>query len=235
GRLDATTTARAETVAITPIALDHQEYLGETLAEIAAEKAAIIRPGATAIIAPQAPEALDVILERCAECEVTPRLCECEAKVLNADEAGRLRVTFETKTERYENVRLSLRGRHQATNAAVAISLAEALRERGFSIPSVAIVEGLEQSIHAGRLDLRAGSPALLFDGAHNAAGARALRAYLDEFVKAPITLIFGAMRDKDLREIAATLFPVAQKLILTQPTNPRAAAPETLARLAPP
>jgi dihydrofolate synthase/folylpolyglutamate synthase len=74
----------------------------------------------------------------------------------------------------------------------------------------------------------------ILFDGAHNAAGARALRDFLDEFVLEPITLVFGAMRDKDLTEITATLFPVAEHLILTQPANPRAATLETLARLVP-
>jgi len=234
GRLDATTTALARIVAITPIALDHQEYLGETLSEIAAEKAAIIRPGVTAIVAPQAPEALDVILKRCADCEVTPRFDECKATVLNADETGLVRATFETKEGRYENVLLGLRGRHQATNAAVAIALAEALRERGFSLSPEAIIAGLESSTHAGRLELRDGQPAILFDGAHNVAGARALRAFLDEFIKKHITLVFGAMRDKDLNEIAATLFPIAQHLILTQPSNPRAATLETLARLVP-
>jgi dihydrofolate synthase / folylpolyglutamate synthase len=235
GRLDATTTARAETIAITPIAIDHQEYLGATLAEIAAEKAAIIHPGATAIIAPQAPQALKVILARCAECEVRPRLNECAIRVQETDETGRLRVSFKTKVESYENVRLGLRGRHQATNASVAISLAEALGERGFSIPKTAIVEGLEQSRHAGRLDLRRDRrPAILFDGAHNAAGARALRDYLDEFVKTPVTLIFGAMRDKALGEIAATLFPAAGKLILTEPSNPRAATLEMLKTIVP-
>jgi dihydrofolate synthase/folylpolyglutamate synthase len=234
GRLDATTTAQAEIVAITPIALDHQEYLGETLREIAAEKAAIIRPGVTAVIAPQAPEALDVILKRCADCKVTARFDECKASVLNADETGRVRATFETKEGRYENVLLGLRGRHQTTNAAVAIALAEALRERGFSLPPEAIIAGLESSTHAGRLELRDGQPAILFDGAHNVAGARALRDFLDEFIKKPITLIFGAMRDKDLNEIAATLFPAAQHLIFTQQKNPRAATLETLSRLVP-
>ncbi|PYS51711.1 MAG: bifunctional folylpolyglutamate synthase/dihydrofolate synthase [Acidobacteria bacterium] len=234
GRLDATTTAQAETVAITPIALDHQKYLGSTLAKIAAEKAAIIRPGVTAIIAPQDAEALKVILKRCADCVVTPRVNECEAKVIGADETGRVCATFETKSARYENVRLGLRGRHQATNASTAISLAEALRERGFSIPHTAIIEGLEKSIHAGRLDLREGHPSFLFDGAHNVAGARALRDYLDEFIKAPITIIFGAMRDKDLKEIATTLFPAANQLILTQPSNPRSATPETLVHIVP-
>src|SRR5947209_8147344 len=234
GRLDATTTAQAETVAITPIALDHQEYLGETLAEIAAEKAAIIRPGVTAIVAPQDAEALKVILKRCADCRVTPRVNDCETKVLGADETGRVRATFETDSARYESVHLGLRGRHQATNAATAISLAEALRERGFSIPHAAVIEGLEKSRHAGRLDLREGHPSILFDGAHNAAGARALRDYLNEFIKAPVTLIFGAMRDKDLNEIAVTLFPAAHQLIITQPSNPRSATLEILSRIVP-
>lgn len=234
GRLDATTTARAETVAITPIALDHQEYLGSTLALIAAEKASIIRPGVTAIVAPQDAEALKVILKRCEDCCVTPRVNECQVKVLGADETGRVRATFCTKSARYENVHLGLRGRHQLTNASTAISLAEALRERGFSIPDAAVKEGLEKSRHAGRLDLREGHPSILFDGAHNAAGARALRDYLYEFIEAPITLIFGAMRDKDLKEIAATLFPAAHQLILTQPTNPRSATLDMLAPLVP-
>jgi dihydrofolate synthase/folylpolyglutamate synthase len=235
GRLDATTTAQAEVVAITPIALDHQEYLGETLVEIAAEKAAIIRPGVTAVVAPQFPEALDVILARCAACGVIPRLSECQVEMLGADDVGRVRVTFITKEDRYENVLLGLRGRHQVTNASVSIALAEALRGLGFPIPRAAIIEGLESAEHAGRLELcRITASDILFDGAHNAAGARALREFLDEFIDAPITLIFGAMRDKDLAEIAATLFPVAHHLILTHFANPRAATLETLARLVP-
>jgi len=233
GRLDATTAARADVLAITPIALDHQEYLGDTLSAIAAEKAAIIRAGAAAVIvAPQPGVARDVILARCRECHVAPRFASGNIRVHGADATGRLRVTFETEAGLYENVRLSLRGRHQATNAAVAVALAEVLRERGFPITRAAIMEGLETAEHAGRLELIAGQPSLLFDGAHNAAGARALRDYLDEFAGAPVTLVFGAMRDKDLDEIAATLFPASDNLILTRPTNERAATPDALARL---
>lgn len=236
GRLDATTTAGAGVVAITPVALDHQEYLGETLSEIASEKAAIIRPGVAAVVAPQAAEALGVILRRCAECGVVPRMADAGAfEVSGADETGRLRVHFETAEDRYENVRLALRGRHQVVNAQVAIGLAETLRARGFPLTREAIVEGLETAEHAGRLELlRSGAHDFLFDGAHNAAGARALSEFLYEFVRAPVTLVFGAMRDKDLSEIAAALFPAARRLILTRPANARAADLETLARLAP-
>jgi dihydrofolate synthase/folylpolyglutamate synthase len=236
GRLDATTVALARWVAITPVAIDHQEYLGEKLSQIAAEKAAIIRPGVTAVIlAPQEPEALRVIMERCDACGVKPRLGECQVEVTGAVDTGRMRVTFETKRGRYENVTLGLRGQHQITNASVAITLAETLRAGGFPISHEAIVEGLESARHAGRLELQeVASKSILFDGAHNAAGARALREFLDEFVSSPITLVFGAMRDKDLTEIAATLFPIASHLILTGVSNPRAASLETLAELVP-
>lgn len=235
GRLDATTAARAATLAITPVALDHQEYLGHTVAEIAAEKAAIIRAGASVVIAPQTEAAHDVIGARCRECRVTPRLTTGDQiNVLGVDETGRLRVTFKTAYDVYENVCLSLRGRHQAVNASVAIALAETLREeRGFPLTRAGIITGLETAEHAGRLEWQTGAPSLLFDGAHNAAGARALRDYLDEFVRAPLTLIFGAMADKDLDEIAAALFPAAGELILTRPANPRAATLDALRQLA--
>ena len=230
GRLDSTTVARAETIAITPIALDHQEYLGESLAEIAAEKAAIIRPGVRAVVAPQPPAALAVILKRCRHCEVVPQVDDWSATVIGTTEDGRLRVTFQTDRDRYEDVTMGLRGRHQIINASVAIRLAES--ERRFQISRSAVIKGIEEAKHAGRLELRPGQPALLFDGAHNSSGAQALRDYLEEFVSAPITLVFGAMRDKDLGEMASTVFPLANRIILTQPDNPRAATVEKLLTL---
>jgi dihydrofolate synthase/folylpolyglutamate synthase len=233
GRLDATTVAEAETVAITPLALDHQEHLGETLEEIAAEKAAIIRPGVTAIIAPQTPPALDVILRRCAECNVQPSVDECQIEIENATTDGRFRVTVDTREGRYENVLLGLRGRHQIINVAVAIRLAESLRRRGFAMPAASIVKGIVTARHAGRLELVEGQPSLLLDGAHNPSGAQALREFLSEFVHVPLTLVFGAMKDKRLGEIAAILFPAAEQLILTEPDNPRAAGVADLHRLA--
>jgi dihydrofolate synthase/folylpolyglutamate synthase len=110
------------------------------------------------------------------------------------------------------------------------------LRARGFSsITRESIINGLASATHHGRLELVAGTPPVLLDGAHNPAGAMALRAYLNEFSHAPLTIIFGAMRDKDLTEIAAVIFPVADQLILTTIDNPRAAAPDTLRALIPP
>lgn len=234
GRLDATTAAGARFVAITPVAIDHQEYLGETLSEIAAEKAAIIRPGVRAVIAPQEADALAVIEKRCRETNVAP-LFAGSVEVKGASEGGNLSVSFETEEDRYEDVTLGLRGRHQIVNAAVAIRLAEVLRASGFPFSRAAIIEGINQAKHAGRLELWEGSPSVLFDGAHNRASAEALHNYLSEFVKAPVTLIFGAMRDKELEAMAALLFPHARHLILTEMKNARAADIQTLRGIVPP
>ena len=241
GRLDSTTAAGAEIVAITPIAMDHEEYLGDSLAEIAAEKAAIIRPRVKAIIAPQEKEALDVILRQCDLSSIEPLLVDaevpesrpgsgrCGSRFCNVFEDGRCCVTFETAADKYENVQLGLRGRHQIGNVSTAMALAEALRERGFAITRETIIQGVGTAKHPGRLELWEGSPRILFDGAHNPAAARALRDYLDEFVTEPITMIFAAMRDKALSEMAAALFPKASELILTKLDNPRAASLDSL------
>jgi len=216
GRLDSTTAANASVVAVTQIALDHQEYLGNAIASIASEKAAIIRPGVRAVIGRQQyPDALDVLLQRCTDSGVTPILVNDDFRSIE------------------ERVTLSLRGRHQIENAAVAIHLAELLREIGFDIPHAAIVRGLETVQHPGRLELIQHKPLFLIDGAHNPAGAESLRAYLDEFASRPLTLVFGAMRDKQLEQIGEILFPVADLLVLTIVDNPRSATAEMLEPIA--
>ena len=231
GRLDATTVAGARTVALTPIAMDHQEYLGETLAEIASEKAAIIRPGTNVIIGPQLPEAMAVVLRQCDAAGVTPRLVESAGTVVGATKDGRFRANFKSPRDSYQNVQIELRGRHQITNVAIAMALAETLSDQGFAISHEAIIQGVERARHAGRIELYEGRPRILLDGAHNPAAARALRAYCDEFIKAPVTLVFGGMRDKNLREMLTTLLPAADQVILTTFANARAANAETLLR----
>jgi dihydrofolate synthase/folylpolyglutamate synthase len=231
GRLDSTTAAEAEVVAITPVAMDHEEYLGSTIAQIAGEKAAIIRPGVTAVIGLQTSEALDVIIRRCAAQGIEPTLVETSpiSHLGGMSGDGRYELVFESTPGHNEKVQLGLRGRHQIDNALVALALAESLSKRGFPISQTAIVHGLETATHPGRLELWNCKPPLLFDGAHNPAAARTLHHYLAEFVKSPVTMIFGAMKDKRLQEMASLLFPRANELILTEIDNPRAASIQDL------
>src|SRR5215471_219623 len=239
GRLDSTTAARAKIVAITPIAMDHQEYLGNTLAQIAAEKAAIIRSDVIPIIAPQQEAAFEVISRRCESVGVRPRLIDLSVVasdsiglrigVSSVTTDGRAIASFQSDAASYQNVQLALRGRHQVENAATAIAIAQALRERGLPISDEAIIHGIETATHPGRLELWPGTPRILFDGAHNPAAARSLRDYLAEFVAPPIVMMFGAMREKAVEEMTASLFPKADKVILTSLDNPRASSVQEL------
>lgn len=263
GRLDATTAAQSEIVGITPIAFDHQEYLGNTLAEIAAEKAATIRPNTKAVIAPQEDDAMNVILERCKEVGVEPIVDGCTFNFEGISNDGKIIASFNIRNSKFkignkeqrtrdnrqktkdkdlkesqhsalsaQHSILNLRGRHQLVNACTAICLAVSLNDFGFHISDDDVIEGLEVATHKGRLEKWNNvNPPILFDGAHNVAGAKALRDYLVEFVKEPVTLIFGAMREKEIEEIAALLFPLAKQIILTKPDNPRSASLHSLAK----
>ncbi len=232
GRFDATTTANAEIVAITPIDFDHQDILGNTLVEIAAEKAAIIRKDTRVVLGNQSEDALKVILKRCDEVGIKPiNDCKIELDALNSIN-GKAVVTFITKNEIYHDVLLGLRGRHQIENARLAVLLAQILKDDfNFSFSKFEIVEGLETAKHKGRLEFY---KKILFDGAHNVAGAKALKNHLDEFIKQPITMVFGAMRDKDLSKIGEILFPKAEFLIFTKPDNPRSMETSELMKFLP-
>ena len=211
GRFDATTAARSEIAAITQIDYDHQQYLGDTIEEIAAEKAAIIRADSEAVIVgEQNPEAEKVILDRCRQLGVVPKL---------ASQTPASCVDGQVVFEGYGKVRLGLNGRHQIQNARIAIQLAETLQKH-FPIEPEHIRRGLETARHPGRLEYIG---QFLLDGAHNIAGAEALAAFLDEFEPRPVTMIFGTMGDKDVLKIAKILFPKAANLILTTPENSRA------------
>jgi len=213
GRLDATTAANAEIAAITQIDYDHQEYLGETLAEIAAEKAAIIHPGSQVVVSHQDPIVAEIIRNRCAEFGIKPNATSgVSTKIRNG------LVSFDTGKANYRVGTLGLLGKHQIENAKVAILAGELLQDH-FPITLQNIVAGLENAQHPGRLEYQGN---YLFDGAHNPAGAKALAEFLDESVEAPVTLIFGVMGGKDVASMAEVLFPKAENVILTQPDNSR-------------
>jgi dihydrofolate synthase/folylpolyglutamate synthase len=221
GRLDATTAANAEIAAITRIDYDHQEYLGETLADIAAEKAAIIRLGSRVVVGKQEPEVLPVILGRCKDLEVIP-LTVCEPSVWATDLSKHSAVVeFRTNRGAYWDSSLGIAGRHQIENACTAILVAETLAlDFGLPISEENVWAGLEDARHPGRLEF---IDRFLLDGAHNVGGAEALREFLNEFVDKPITLVFGVMNDKNVHGMAEILFPKADEVILTMADNSRA------------
>ena len=240
GRLDATNICEPLVTAITPIGFDHQQYLGDTLSSIAGEKAGIIKSGVPLVIAPQPGEAMRAIAARRQELNApiieTSHPFEVET-MDGVENTGRYRFRYRASMDEYA-VRLGLRGRHQITNALVAIHIAEQLRIAGFDIPSAAIVEGLNKAEWPGRLEMIRPSPSqaslaplILLDGAHNAAGARALRDFLDEhFHSTPITILFGVMADKAIGEMGEILFPAASQVIVTRIASPRAADPSAIA-----
>jgi dihydrofolate synthase/folylpolyglutamate synthase len=233
GRLDATTVGAPVVTAVTRIDLDHQEVLGTTLAAIAAEKAAIIRRGvAIAIASAQAPEAAQVLRAR-AEAVGVPLVMEgreLSVRVHTRDRSGQL-IDCAGPGWRLEGLRLPLLGLYQPSNALVALAAARAL-----GVPDSAAREGLARARWPGRFEvLRARERTVVLDGAHNPAGAQALAASLAEwFGDTPVTLVFGALRDKDARGMLAALAPRARRLILTASSSPRAATPAGLRALLP-
>jgi len=227
GRLDATNAVDAVCSVVTQIDFDHQNILGNTLAEIATEKAAIIKPGARAVIGRQRHQvAADVLMRRCLETNVLPVFAN-EPAAVSISDYGRTTFDYESGRSNYTRIMVGLRGRHQAENAAAAIEAAELLSEMGFPVKRGAIIKGLRTVQWPGRLELIDDRPSMLLDGAHNPGGARALRAYLEEVWRGPVTLVFGAMSDKDISGMAAELFPAAKTIVLTR-VKDRRAAPNT-------
>ncbi len=239
GRLDATNVVDPVVSVITDIDLDHQKFLGNTIAEIAGEKAGIIRPGGVVVTLPQHPEANAVmgrtIMEREARAvnaaEYVPNFAPTESgKRQLASGDYRLAVLGEQIT-----VESPLGGRHQWRNIALAIAAAEELSRAGVHVRPQDIARGIRLTSWPGRLQVvRAGAHEFLFDVAHNPAGAWALRAALSErYPERELTFLFGAMRDKAIAEIARILFPLGARVIATRADNPRSAEPEEIRQAA--
>jgi dihydrofolate synthase / folylpolyglutamate synthase len=239
GRLDSTNILVPEVAVITQIAFDHENFLGHSLPEIAAEKAGIIKPGAWVVSAAGNPAADEVI--RRVAAQQNARLVDIDA----AYEISDLRsvdlcyeFVVRRKAEAAENARvlhvsLPLAGRFQVRNAVTAIAAAHLLAERGFAIDDAAISQGLATVRWPGRIERVQERPAVYFDGTHNPAGARELAAFWKEHLPGRrIHLVYGAMRDKAVDEVAGLLFPQAATVILTQSPQPRAISASVLASI---
>ena len=220
GRLDATNVVAPELCVITPVDFDHEQYLGRSLEAIAGEKAGILKPGTRAVFARQRPEAAAVLERRAAELGIAvSRTSECDVANVKLDARGS---RFEFLGSRID---CPLAGEHQVENA---VTAAVALSRLGVAFD--AIREGIAQTRWPGRLELVSEHPEIIVDGAHNPAGARALARYIERFyARRRVRLIYGAMRDKAVEEIAGILFPLAWQVIVTAPRQSRALAPEAL------
>jgi dihydrofolate synthase/folylpolyglutamate synthase len=242
GRLDATNVIEPRVSVITDISLDHQKFLGNTVSEIAREKAGIIRPGGAVVTLPQQPEANDVIGNTILNLgargvsavpyvpPVTPRT---EYRVAST-ESGRRVSRYPLQVLGKEIlVETPLVGRHQLRNVALAIAAAEELAGQGLAITAESIERGIRETRWPGRfhvLPATQGAPELVLDVAHNPAGAWALRSTLSASNEGrPLTFVFGAMRDKAIGEMAEILFPLADRVIATRAENPRSATPEEI------
>ena len=229
GRLDATSVATPRAGAITNIALDHQQYLGDTLDEIAFEKAGIAKPGMRIVCGEDAPGPRGVIEAACAASGALVTDAAAGAHVEMSMAGGATALAITTPSGSYGPLTPGLLGRHQARNALVAVRLLEALAESGLAVPATAIERGIRDARWPGRLDWRRMPDGrhVLLDAAHNEAGAEALAAYLREALgggRQP--LVFGAMRDKDRRGMLRRLLPCASRVVITAPPTPRAADP---------
>ncbi len=216
GRLDATNVLQPAVTAITAIDFDHEAYLGHTIEAIAGEKAGILKPGVPAVFSRQRPDA-EKVLEARAE--------DLGLRVVRARDFEIRDLQLDARGCGFNGLRCPLAGEHQVDNA---VTAALALRELGVA------PEGIAEARWPGRLECVAPNPDVILDGAHNPAGARALRRYLERFYAGrKLWMIYGAMRDKAVEEIAEILFPLAQELVLTAPDAPRALRPEALRDLA--
>ncbi|MCS7043234.1 MAG: bifunctional folylpolyglutamate synthase/dihydrofolate synthase [Bryobacteraceae bacterium] len=228
GRLDATNVVDPVISVITPIDFDHEKWLGNTLAQIAFEKAGIIKPGRPVVVARQRPEAMAVFERRAAELGAPlERAADWRTSGLELHAFGsRFRVHGPGGVS--FPVEQPLIGAHQVENALTAVA---ALHQLGYT--PAQIRRGIAATDWPGRLELVRRSPDIFLDGAHNPAGARALAGYLRHFHHGRrIWMIFAAMRDKNLRALGGPLFPLASELIFTAPAQTRAFTPEELREL---
>jgi dihydrofolate synthase/folylpolyglutamate synthase len=236
GRLDATNVLTPEVTVITKVDFDHENFLGHALEEIAREKAGIIKKGVPLVLAEQRAEARKVIVERAKE--LNALICETwkefQTKQIAMEEGCVRADVVEVNSGEKFHVTPQLRGKFQLGNAVNAIAVAQMLNERGEKISRAAIEQGIANAVWPGRMEKLQSNPDLYLDGAHNPSAARELANFLNEnFAGRRVTLLFAAMRDKAVDEIAGILFPYASEVIFTQPKISRAISAAQLAEMA--
>lgn len=232
GVWDATNVADGTVAVITPIALDHTDYLGPDVATIAKEKAGIIKPGATAVLAQQSLPAAEVLMRRSAEVGATVAREGLEFGVLHRDLAvGGQMLRLKGLKGVYEDVFLPLYGTHQAGNAASALAAVEALTGGGEPLSDEVVRQAFAQVTSPGRLEVVKRGPTVVLDAAHNPAGMEAtVEALLEAFGFTRLVAVVAVMSDKDVNTILELLEPVAQEIVVTRNSSSRSMPPDELA-----
>lgn len=234
GRLDATNAVGAVASVITSVDFDHQQYLGDTIEAIAFEKAGIVKPATVCVLASNPQPVITVVAARCREVGAGLVLADTGVEATSEMRDGRAQLRLRTPVRTYAPMTVGLRGRHQIRNAIAAVRLLEEVDRRGlFQVPEGAIRIGVEDVVWPGRLELvRIDGHDVLIDGAHNAAGAEALAAFIRETYGQPVPLVLGVLSDKDIPSIVAPLTTVASRIICTAASSPRAIRPADLAAI---
>ena len=237
GTWDATNVVYSQVAVITPVGLDHQAYLGDTIEQIAGEKAGVIKPGGVVVMADQLPAAGEVIARQAAQLEAELVREGADFGVVMRELAlgGQVLTLRGLGGGLYDEVFLPLHGAHQARNAAVALAAVEAFFGAGAARLDVDTVrEGFASVTSPGRLEAVRRSPTVLVDAAHNPAGATALAATLgEEFGFQRLVAVVGMLEDKDAIGFLAALEPVVDAVVVTEPHSPRAWDPDALGALA--
>ena len=221
GRLDATNVVVPLLSVITNVSLEHREYLGNTLEEIAREKGGIIKEGGRCLTAASQKRVVETLEALCRERRATLYRLGKEIRTrIHRDGT----FSYRGIGRRYGRLVCPLAGRHQYSNAALALGAMELIGDAGFRVDERLVVEGLGRTRWEGRLEVLRRAPMLLVDGAHNPAGAATLRRALQEgFPRRRLILIFGVLDDKDYPAMVRRLFPLADRVILTRPHSERA------------
>jgi dihydrofolate synthase/folylpolyglutamate synthase len=236
GSWDATNVVNAKVAVVTPIALDHERFLGPSVEGIATEKAGIFKVGSLVVSAPQEPEVAEILIGLAAQVGTTPAFEGNEFGIVRREVAvGGQQLAIRGLGGEYGDIYLPLHGPHQGHNAALALAAVEAFVGGGEHRLDVDLIRaGLAGATSPGRLEVVRRSPTILVDAAHNPAGALALRAALeDSFNFAKIVGVIAILQDKDASAMLEILEPVLHEVVVSRTTSPRAMSPQQLGQLA--
>ena len=229
GRLDSTHVVDPLLAILTPVGLDHQRFLGETLEKVAFEKAGILGRAKSALMAPQRSAVQQVFQSEAVKNKV--ELQELDSPAIQCLESSDGKYAF-----RFHEIeiQLPLYGQHQVGNAALAMTAAEILGQSGFSVSSRCMRKGIEETLWMGRIQVFGTDPQVVLDGAHNLDAARALVNFLDHHTRAPRALVFAMMNDKNIASVLEILEASFERVYLTRVNSRRSASLEELKKVFP-